>query len=164
MTITIEQNAALSDDQRSEVRLYIAEIEKRLAERDGQRVAEAISIVLLSTSSRHLDPTTSAGITQGFIIALEDAPPWAIEVAAGRWLKGDLAGTALEGANLAFPPTAPQFRQLVNHAMHPLRCQRWQLTRLLSAAVEEEFSDEHRQKMQKRFESLSKELAGAFTL
>jgi hypothetical protein len=147
---TIERNAALSDDQRSEVNLYIAEIDKRIAERDGRRVAEAISILVLSTSNRNLDAATSAGIVGGFIIALEDAPPWAVELAAARWLRADLAGTRLEAANLAFPPTPPQLRQVVNHVMHPLRSQLWQLKRLMSAEVEEEYTDEYRYLMLQR--------------
>jgi hypothetical protein len=150
MVSTIPSSIALTDEQRVEISSFIAEIDRRLAERDERDSAATITALLLGISGRDMDPIVAAATADNWKIALEDVPPWALQRARVLWLKGKLAGTGLENANLAFPPTPPQFRRLVDAVLLPFKYQRGQLTRLLSAKVEEEFSREHQQVMLQR--------------
>lgn len=66
----------------------------------------------------------------GYMIALEGLPGWAVEQAATWWLRGE-RGDGRE--NYAFAPSPPQFRQLADKATLAARSRRYEAVKVLLA-------------------------------
>lgn len=73
--------------------------------------------------------------SEAYEIALEDVPAWAVEAAAKRWIKGDVA-TLGDRPNLSFPPSPPQLRALALDEWAKARAALWRYRRLMAGKVE----------------------------
>ena len=87
---------------------------------------------------------------EGYLQALGDLPAWAVEMAAGDWMRG----VGYPGANFSFAPSPPQLRQRSSHYANVMRGRAVVLSRLADAKAGREFSDEHRREMAERFKTL----------
>ncbi|MFG1399857.1 hypothetical protein [Roseixanthobacter pseudopolyaromaticivorans] len=90
------------------------------------------SVLQASLHTRELEPALAAANAEGFLIALEDAPAFALQEAVRRILK------AKSECSKTFVPPAPELRALVDEISLPARWHAVQLRRLLDAEVERE--------------------------
>lgn len=72
---------------------------------------------------------------EAYETVLEDIPTWAVEAAAKRWLKGDVAALN-DKPNLSFPPSPPQLRALALEEWSKARATLWRYRRLMEGKTE----------------------------
>ncbi|WP_081761414.1 hypothetical protein [Methylopila sp. 73B] len=90
---------------------------------------------------------------EGYAIALDDLPSWAVRRAVGFWLRSE-HGAGRE--NYAFAPSPPELRRLALIAAAPVRGDLMRLRRLLSAEVERDITDKERAANLERLQGIVK--------
>ena len=88
------------------------EVSKAMISEGGNPAAAMalVSKILIAYPSAQMTEAKAAAMSEAYLDALSDIPPWAIEGARKRWNRGEVSG--LGDANLAFAPSAPQLRLL----------------------------------------------------
>lgn len=73
--------------------------------------------------------------------ALSDIPPWAIDAAIKRWIKGEVPELRMGTLNFTFAPPPAILRKLCKLELQPFEDQAVKLTRLLSSVSAERAMD-----------------------
>ncbi|PIO96157.1 hypothetical protein [Pleomorphomonas carboxyditropha] len=127
---------ALTEDERSILSRLVDEVAP-LAE------AKPDSMIALQEAAKLLTVFPAGNISEAVLdarskaydIALEDVPAWAVEAAARRWIKGEVA-TLGDKPNLSFPPSPPQLRALALDEWAKARAVLWRYRRLMEGKTE----------------------------
>lgn len=127
---------ALTEDERSILSRLVDEVAP-LAE------AKPDSMIALQEAAKLLTVFPAGNISEAVLdarskayeTALEDVPAWAVEAAARRWIKGEVA-TLGDKPNLSFPPSPPQLRALALDEWAKARAALWRYRRLMEGRVE----------------------------
>ncbi len=105
------------------------------AKPDAFRSLRQVAKLLMVFPTGDLSEAVVDARSEAYETALEDMPAWAVEAAAKRWIKGDVA--ALEDKpNLAFPPSPPQLRALALDEWAKARAALWRYRRLMAGKPE----------------------------
>lgn len=154
---TIAQSLSPSPSARLVIEARIAELRAARAAVDIDFAMAKVTELLLSFAGQAMNEAGAKARARGYIIALEDLPPWAIADACRRWLRGD-AGEH----NYNFAPSPPILRKVAESAVGIVDSQIAALDRLLTAKVvddPEEFSAEHCEKMREKLVLVFKDAA-----
>lgn len=105
------------------------------AKPDAFRSLRQVAKLLMMFPASDLSEAVVDARSEAYEIALEDLPAWAVEAAAKRWIKGDVAALD-ERPNLSFPPSPPQLRALALDEWAKARAALWRYRRLLGGKTE----------------------------
>lgn len=122
------------------------------------RIATCVTELIAAFNGQAMSPQMAGIRARGFLTALDDLPPWSVEEACRRWLRGE-AGDQ----NYSFAPSPPQLRGIAIEARDRLVYYRKALERLLGAIVDREYTLEHRHKMLTRLEELFRRVGASTT-
>lgn len=123
---------ALTASQRRFVEETSSRLASHLAPASPAESGKWCAVLQASLYTRDLEPELVDANAEGFLIALEDAPAFALQEAVRRILK------ARTGCSKKFVPAPPELRALVDEISLPARWHAVQLRRLLEAEVERE--------------------------
>lgn len=145
---------ALTAEQREVIFCCLRELDERLAPATEREVGARFTALLLAFPAQPLSEAAAKIRAGAYFEALAGEPAWAIARAGSRWLRGEVEG------NLAFAPSPPQLRRLVEAQTLPVRHQAARLRRLLGAGVERAAAipEERRAELAARFEALVRSL------
>lgn len=145
---------ALTIEQREAIACCLEDLDERLAPATEREVGARFTALLLAFPAQPLSEPAARIRAGAYFEALAGEPAWAIGQACRRWLRGEAEG------NLAFAPSPPQLRRLVDAETLPVRQQRARLVRLLAAEAEREATipEERRAAMAARFAALVRSL------
>lgn len=150
---------ALNEVQRELVERHALAVERLRQPGPADATGKALLILLMSFSGQRGDEDTQRLRGEGYRIALEDSPAWAVERAARMWLRRE---NGAGDENYAFAPSPPQLRRLAALAMVPMLAEQGRLQRLLRAEPEREPAPEaERAEMIRRWDELIAGLRGA---
>ena len=113
------------------------------AEPDAFRALRQVARLLAVFPACDLGEAVVDARSEAYETALEDVPAWAVEAAAKRWIKGDVAALG-ERPNLAFPPSPPQLRALALDEWAKARAALWRYRRLMGGKTERVVPPEQR--------------------
>ncbi|MDF2994479.1 MAG: hypothetical protein K0R27_116 [Xanthobacteraceae bacterium] len=151
---------ALTSEQRQAIACCLEELDERLAPATEREVGARFAALLLAFPAQPSSEAAAKVRAGAYFEALAGEPAWAIARACRRWLRGEVEGV-LASANLAFAPSPPQLRRLVEAETLPVRHQAARLDKLLRAEPEggAALSGERRAAMAARLKALSRSLA-----
>jgi hypothetical protein len=151
---------ALTSEQREAIACCLEELDERLAPATEREVGARFAALLLAFPAQPLSEAAAKVRAGAYFEALAGEPAWAIGRACRRWLRAEVEGV-LGAANLAFAPSPPQLRRLVEAETLPVRHQAARLEKLLRAEPEggAALSEERRAVMAARLKALSRSLA-----
>ena len=127
---TIPEHFALTDHQRQIAQEMHSRLGRHLAPASSGDVAKRVAILQAQFDAGERDQAIAAARAEGYLIALDGVPLFALEEAVRRVLRP--SGTV--GAK--FMPKAPELRALANEIALPARAHHVALRRLLEATVE----------------------------
>lgn len=107
---------------------------------DPAEVAKCVAILQAQFPVRETSDVSAAARAEGYMLALEGVPLFAMKEAVRRVLKGEVPDISPK-----FMPTSAQLRDLVNRISLPARAHAVQMRRLLSAEVEKPVAREGRE-------------------
>lgn len=139
--------------QRGEVERHVAELDRFAKPGPTERIGSLVMGMLANFPRQNGTEDTGSAKGEGYALALDDLPSWAVRRACGFWLRGE-HGAGRE--NYAFAPSPPELRRLALIAAAPVRGELMRLRRLLAAEVEREVSDAERAANFERLQSLVK--------
>lgn len=125
----------LTATQRDFICRRIAELDERLAPASEREAGTRFTALLLAFPAAPLSEAAARIRAAAYFEALAGEPGWAIAAACRRWLRGEGQGE-LPLASLAYAPSPPQLRRLVEAETLTVRHQRARLVRLLEAEAE----------------------------
>jgi hypothetical protein len=100
-----------------------------------QEVAPVIARLFMAFPGERLSRDEAGMRADGYMIALEGLPLWAVEQAATWWLRGE-RGDGRENYN--FAPSPPQLRLLAEKATLAARSRRYEAVKALQAREQRE--------------------------
>lgn len=109
------------------------------ADRRPDRAVAIVSTLLTAFPHREMSEGAASMKIAAFRIALEDAPTWAVEEAAKRWMRG-------EAGDNGFAPTPPQLRHVVDHLVKVAKGRAIHMRKLAAMAVEHQVTDQQRER------------------
>ncbi len=138
---------ALTPDERSILLQLVDEVAPYAeAKPDAFSALRHVAKLLAAFPAGNMSDAVIDARSEAYDVALEDVPAWAVEVAAKRWIKGDVA-TLGDKPNLSFPPSPPQLRVLALDELSKMRSALWRYRRLLAGRVERIVPPELRRKV-----------------
>ena len=145
---------ALTGEQREVIGSCLTELDERLRPASEREVGARFTALLLAFPAQPLSEGAARIRAGAYFEALSGEPAWAIARAGTRWLRGEADG------NLAFAPSPPQLRRLVEAETLPVRHQAARLRKLLGAGVTSEAAipEGRRAEMAARFAALARSL------
>lgn len=148
-----ELTRSLSATERRQIEARIADLEARLALRDDAALKRAIGAMLLGFPSARASSEEAAVVVSAYVVAVSDQPPWAVNEAARRWMRGEAGG------NPAFPPSSAELHQAADKVLVPVRAEIFWLNRALNGTVidrrQQTFSRERRKALENHAMSLA---------
>lgn len=102
---------------------------------DPEAALAEVGKLLCAFPAAPLSTAATKARMEAYDIALEDVPAWAVEAAARRWIKGEVA-TLGDKVNLSFPPSPPQLRALALDEWAKARAALWRYRRLMEGKTE----------------------------
>lgn len=169
MTI-LPKDLILNYSERTEVQRHIAELDRftRLDQlitiRETMMTNDAamsvmVAGLLIKGGGQKLDKASADALTEDYLDALDDLPAWCVREAMRKWNRAE--SPALDGKRHDFnwKPTPPTLRRLAQHELASVKGRIINLDRLLNAVPLIEFSDEHREDMLKRLQTVIHEAA-----
>lgn len=154
----LKASQAPTISERQAIERKVAALGNSLALVDVDRVAGAVSRLLVCFPSAATDEESAGMRAKGFLVALDDVPPWAVERACRAWLRGEV-----DGGTPKFAPSPPELRKVALQQMAPVFREKRSWERVLAAEIEPEYSAEEREAQKQRVERLGRILAGAET-
>lgn len=127
---TIPEHFALTERQRQLTEEMLSRLSLHLAPASAGDVAKCVAVLQAQFDTGERDQAIAAARAEGYLIALDGVPLFALQEAVKRILRP--SGTV--GAK--FMPKAPELRALVNEIALPARAHQVALRRLLEATVE----------------------------
>lgn len=131
----LPRGTALSSTRRRELETMVSNFDRYLLPAVRQEVAPVIARLFMAFPGERLSRDEAGMRADGYMIALEGLPLWAVEQAAKWWLRGE-RGDGRE--NYAFAPSPPQFRQLAEKATLSARARRYEAIKVLQAREQRE--------------------------
>lgn len=147
------RGTVLSSTQRRELEAVVSSFDRYLSPADRREVAPIVARLFMAFPGERLSRDEAAMRGDGYMIALDGLPSWAVDQAATWWLRGE-RGDGRE--NYAFAPSPPQLRQLAERATLAARARRYEAVKVLQAR-EQRAADPA---MQARVGDLMADLAG----
>jgi len=127
---------ALTPDERSILSQLVDDVAPLAeAKPDAFKSLRQVAKLLAVFPAGNISEAVIDARSEAYEIALEDVPAWAVEAAAKRWIKGDVAILA-DRPNLAFPPSPPQLRALALDEWAKARAALWRYRRLMDGKTE----------------------------
>ena len=127
---------ALTPDERSILSQLVDEVAPYAeAKPDAFSALRQVAKLLAVFPAGNMSDAVIDARSEAYDIALEDVPAWAVEVAAKRWIKGEVAILG-DKPNLSFPPSPPQLRALALDELAKMRGALWRYRRLLAGRPE----------------------------
>lgn len=106
-------------------------LDRHLSDADAPEVAKCIAVLQAQFPARETDDQSTAARAEGYLLALDGVPLFALREAVRLVLSGKA-----EGVNTRWMPTSAQIRELADRLALPAKAHRVQLRRLLEAEVE----------------------------
>lgn len=150
---TIPEAFALTEAQRTTVGTRAERLAQHLGSASAAEIGKCIAILQAQFREREVDDGSAAARAEGYLMALEGVPLFALREAVRRVMRADA------GLNTSFMPKAPEMRALVNEIAQPARFHLVQLRRLLEAKVERAPSERDRERVREMAASLAAALA-----
>ncbi|WP_370674678.1 hypothetical protein [Pleomorphomonas sp. PLEO] len=127
---------ALTPDERSILSQLVDDIAPLAeAKPDAFNSLRQVAKLLAVFPAGNLSDAVIDARSEAYEIALEDVPAWAVEAAAKRWIKGEVAILG-DKPNLSFPPSPPQLRALALDEWAGARAALWRYRRLMDGKTE----------------------------
>jgi len=126
----IPERFALTDRQRQITAEMLSRLSLHLAPASAADVAKCVAVLQAQFDTGERDQAIAAARAEGYLIALEGVPLFALQEAVKRVLRP----TGTVGAK--FMPKAPELRALANEISLPARAHHVAMRRLLEATVE----------------------------
>lgn len=120
----------LTDGERDGARERIYQLGRALSARDPRALERSVAGMLLSFPSGRANGEEARAVVGAYAVALSDLPPWAVNEAARRWTRGEVAG-----GNPTFPPSSAELHQAATSVVDGFRREAWMLERMLAGAV-----------------------------
>jgi ribosomal protein L17 len=149
----IPEAAALTTDQRRWVEQAGERLGSHLVPASAADVGRSVAVLQAQFPAREIDEGTAAARAEGYLMALDGVPLFAIREAVKRFMQSDA------GLNPSYMPKAPELRALVDRLSLPARAHRVHLRRLLEAEVERTPTPEERARVRDLVENLKASLA-----
>jgi len=123
-----------------------------LAPASAAEVGKCVAVLQAQFPVREIDEGTAAARAEGYLMALDGVPLFAIREAVRRVMRGEA------GLNPSYMPKAPELRALVDQISLPARAHRVHLRRLAEAKVERTTTPEERARVRDLVEALKASL------
>ena len=136
----------MTDHRREVVTQTRARLTKHLAPAEAAEIAKCVAVLQAQFPGRETDAASAAARAEGYLLALEGVPLFALREAVRLVLSGKA-----EGFSSKWMPTSAQLRELADRLSLPARWHAVQLRRLLEAEVEREISAQERSRVAARF-------------
>jgi hypothetical protein len=149
----IPEAAALTTGQRRWVEQAEERLGSHLVPALGAEIGKCVAVLQAQFPAREIDEGTAAARAEGYLMALDGVPLFALREAVKRAMRGEA------GLNPSYMPKAPELRALVDRLSLPARAHRVHLRRLLEAEVERTPTPEERARVRDLVENLKASLA-----
>lgn len=154
--LTLPEKMTLTEPQKQMVSEHIAALGSLVARTPSNSAdceAETLVIVtkmLLALPSQRSTETGNEAKGEAYLAALDDVPPWAVQEAVRKWYRGE------HGAKYDYrwSPVPADLRALARAEEYRIRGRMTVLERITNAVPLVEFSDDHRETMIKRVQTL----------
>ena len=150
---TIPEAFALTEAQRTTVETRAERLAQHLGSASAAEIGKCIAILQAQFREREIDDGSAAARAEGYLMALEGVPLFALREAVRRVMRADA------GFNTSFMPKAPEMRAFVNQIAQPARFHLVQLRRLLEAKVERAPNEQDRERVREMAAALAAALA-----
>lgn len=149
---TIPEAYALTADQRAKVEAACFRLDQHLSPAPAAEIGKCVAILQAQYREREVEEVSAAVRAEGYLMALDGVPLFALREAVRRVMQGD------GGVNPSFMPKGPELRALVNQISLPARVHLMKMRKLLDAKVEAPPSAEARARVAALMADLSKSL------
>jgi hypothetical protein len=164
MTI-LPKNLILNSSERIEVQRHITELARFTRLDQAITIREtsmsndaALSVMvaglLIKGGGTKLDKQSADALTEDYLDALEDLPAWCVREAMRKWNRAESPPLDGKRHDFNWKPTPPTLRRLAQHELASVKGRIINLNRLLDAVPLIEFSDDHRERMIKRLQTV----------
>jgi hypothetical protein len=114
-----------------------------------------IAGLLIKGGGQKLDKQSADALTEDYLDAIEDLPAWAVREALRKWNRAEsLQLDPRKPHDFNWKPTPPTLRKLAYLELWTVKSQIQRMQDILAAVPLIEFSDEHRESMIKRLQTV----------
>jgi hypothetical protein len=137
--LNLPSGVVLSNQDRSEISARLNGLTEIITCSNLSPIAAAkarlalLTRMLLALSVGSMSEAAAEARADMYEKALSDIPPWAIDAAIERWVKGDVPELKMGSLNFAFPPAPAILRKICTLELQPYQDQVLKLTRVLKA-------------------------------
>jgi len=117
-------------------------------------ISVMIAGLLIKGGGTKLDKQSADALTEDYLDALEDLPAWCVREALRKWNRAESPPLDGKRQDFNWKPLPPTLRRLAQHELAGVKGRIINLNRLLDAVPLIEFSDEHRESMIKRLQTV----------
>lgn len=154
--LTLPMNLCLTDTERAMVLRHISDlgtlVEKTPANDADSEGATLVIVtkMLLALPGQKSSDTGNEAKGEAYLAALDDVPPWAVQEAVRKWYRGEHGSKH----DYRWSPVPADLRSLARNEEFKVRGRMTVLERICKAVPLIEFSDDHREDMLKRLQTV----------